>query len=346
MAGVKLQVEGRPVFHIESDKPRDPSLIPLTLTIDAPAVISVDGSRSRLRRTSRSRAAISRSRCRGGVPDRSAAGHREGSRGRRDYDSGASALPGLRRDHLLQANDDPRDLDAQHRRGRWMLAGRGETPAPSTDPTKTSSAPAEAPGASAVPAAPTSPPDQLQLFDQFVILGTVGGYLDTAEFLKFISDAERGVKSKDCSRAEDRWRSWRSSFFGGLALNLTPCVLPMIPVNLAIIGAGAQRSKHAAGSCSGPSTAGDGARLRRARGDRHPTAGTFGAMNSSPWFNLGIAALFVVLGARDVRRDHGGLHAVPERPSPGRHRSEAHCGWHSPWAPSPHSSPAPASRRW
>ena len=27
---------------------------------------------------------------------------------------------------------------------------------------------------------------------------------------------------------------------GGLALNLTPCVLPMIPINLAIIGAGAQ----------------------------------------------------------------------------------------------------------
>ena len=29
-------------------------------------------------------------------------------------------------------------------------------------------------------------------------------------------------------------------FLGGLALNLTPCVLPMIPINLAIIGAGAQ----------------------------------------------------------------------------------------------------------
>jgi len=29
---------------------------------------------------------------------------------------------------------------------------------------------------------------------------------------------------------------------GGLALNLTPCVLPMIPINLAIIGAGSQAS--------------------------------------------------------------------------------------------------------
>ena len=91
---------------------------------------------------------------------------------------------------------------------------------------------------------------------------------------------------------------------GGLALNLTPCVLPMIPINLAIIGAGAQ------------------ARLARPRlpARRAPTAramalvygvlgliviltaGTFGTINASPWFNLGIAVLFVVLGARDVRR--------------------------------------------
>ena len=42
---------------------------------------------------------------------------------------------------------------------------------------------------------------------------------------------------------------------GGLALNLTPCVLPMIPINLAIIGAGAQASRAAADSCSAPPTA-------------------------------------------------------------------------------------------
>ena len=34
------------------------------------------------------------------------------------------------------------------------------------------------------------------------------------------------------------------------------------------------------------------------------TAGTFGTINASPWFNLGIAVLFVVLAPRDVRR-HG-----------------------------------------
>jgi len=34
---------------------------------------------------------------------------------------------------------------------------------------------------------------------------------------------------------------------GGLALNLTPCVLPMIPINLAIIGAGAQAGSRQRG---------------------------------------------------------------------------------------------------
>ena len=37
-----------------------------------------------------------------------------------------------------------------------------------------------------------------------------------------------------CGRLLDR----RGVLLGGLALNLTPCVLPMIPINLAIIGAG------------------------------------------------------------------------------------------------------------
>ena len=91
---------------------------------------------------------------------------------------------------------------------------------------------------------------------------------------------------------------------GGLALNLTPCVLPMIPINLAIIGAGAQAGSRQRGFLLGVG-------LRRARWRVVYgvlglvvilTAGTFGTINASPWFNLGIAVLFVVLGAGDVRR--------------------------------------------
>ena len=86
-------------------------------------------------------------------------------------------------------------------------------------------------------------------------------------------------------------------FLGGLALNLTPCVLPMIPINLAIIGAGAQAGSRRRGFLLGSTY---GVAMAVVYGVLGLvvilTASTFGTINSSPWFNAGIAALFVVLG--------------------------------------------------
>src|SRR5262249_52060189 len=79
--------------------------------------------------------------------------------------------------------------------------------------------------------------------------------------------------------------------------NLTPCVLPMIPINLAIIGAGAQASSRGRGFLLGSAY---GIAMAVVYGLLGLvvilTAGTFGTINSSPWFNLGITILFVVLG--------------------------------------------------
>jgi thiol:disulfide interchange protein len=84
---------------------------------------------------------------------------------------------------------------------------------------------------------------------------------------------------------------------GGLALNLTPCVLPMIPINLAIIGAGAQAQSRGRGFLLGTAYGGAMAIVYGVLGlIVILTAGTFGTINSSPWFNLAIAALFIVLG--------------------------------------------------
>jgi thioredoxin:protein disulfide reductase len=84
---------------------------------------------------------------------------------------------------------------------------------------------------------------------------------------------------------------------GGLALNLTPCVLPMIPINLAIIGAGAQASSRFRGFMLGSAYGGAMAVVYGVLGlVVILTAGTFGTINSSPWFNLAIAVIFVVLG--------------------------------------------------
>src|SRR5206468_10131363 len=83
---------------------------------------------------------------------------------------------------------------------------------------------------------------------------------------------------------------------GGLALNLTPCVLPMIPINLAIIGAGAQRSSRTRGFLLGSAYGGAMALVYGVLGlIVILSAGTFGTINASPWFNVGIALLFVVL---------------------------------------------------
>jgi thiol:disulfide interchange protein len=84
---------------------------------------------------------------------------------------------------------------------------------------------------------------------------------------------------------------------GGLALNLTPCVLPMIPINLAIIGAGSQAQSRGRGFLLGSAYGSAMAVVYGALGlIVILTAGTFGTINSSPWFNLSIAILFVVLG--------------------------------------------------
>jgi len=83
----------------------------------------------------------------------------------------------------------------------------------------------------------------LAKLDAFTVLGTTGGYLGADDFLKFIRDAESGVKQRGMFDGRGPLMILVLVLLGGLALNLTPCVLPMIPINLAIIGAGAQRSR-------------------------------------------------------------------------------------------------------
>ena len=134
--------------------------------------------------------------------------------------------------------------------------------------------------------------------DEFEIRASEGGYLSKAEFLQFVRDAEAGVRKKGLFEDRGPLAILAIVFLGGLALNLTPCVLPMIPINLAIIGAGARGGGgRGRGLWLGASY---GAAMAVVYGVLGLvvilTAGTFGTINASPWFNAGIAALFVVLG--------------------------------------------------
>ena len=135
----------------------------------------------------------------------------------------------------------------------------------------------------------------LALFDEFEIRGT-GAYMDAEEFLTFIHNAEAGITPRGLFEGRGLFAILAIVFLGGLALNLTPCVLPMVPINLAIIGAGAQRGGRARGFLLGSVYGGAMALTYGLIGlVVILTAGTFGTINASPWFNLGIAVLFVVL---------------------------------------------------
>ena len=137
----------------------------------------------------------------------------------------------------------------------------------------------------------------LTTLDAFDVAGTTGGYQGSSDFLKFVHDAEAGVKQRGMFEGRGPLAILLLVLIGGLALNLTPCVLPMIPINLAIIGAGAQASSRGRGFLLGSAY---GVAMAVVYGVLGLvvilTAGSFGTINSSPWFNVGIAVLFVVLG--------------------------------------------------
>ncbi len=133
--------------------------------------------------------------------------------------------------------------------------------------------------------------------DDFDVLASTGGYLNTDAFLDFMSAAESGEGERGWFEGRGPLAILALILVGGLALNLTPCVLPMIPINLAIIGAGTKAGSRTRGFALGGAY---GLAMAAVYGTLGLvvilTAGTFGTINSSPWFNFGIAALFVVLG--------------------------------------------------
>ncbi len=165
--------------------------------------------------------------------------------------------------------------------------GKGIKPPPRTEETAMSPTPAPAETSS----------DGLAELDRFTVQLTAGGYLNEEEFLTFITNAESGATPKGLFDGRGPIAIFLLVLLGGLALNLTPCVLPMIPINLAIIGAGARAGSRQRGFVLGASY---GAAMAVVYGVLGLvvilTAGTFGTINASPWFNAAIAVLFVVLG--------------------------------------------------
>ncbi|MCX7009314.1 MAG: hypothetical protein NTY53_19050, partial [Kiritimatiellaeota bacterium] len=133
--------------------------------------------------------------------------------------------------------------------------------------------------------------------DHFAVAATAAGYLDKDKLLAFLDSA--GDTAVPAQTKGDEVFSWGLVFvflLGGLLLNLTPCVLPMIPVNLAIIGAGARAGSPRRGFWLG-GTYGLGMALAYGALGLIVvlTGAKFGALNASPWFNAIIAVVFVAM---------------------------------------------------
>ena len=169
-----------------------------------------------------------------------------------DRDSGpprvtvAPSLPGMQRETVLPADiragsvDVPIGAAGKARTNREVFGrirfGTGEAPLRPPRPPQAARRQTIQPAANGDPAA---------RLDRFTTLGTAAGYLDREDFLTFIHNAENGIVEKGWFEGRGPLAIVLIVIVGGLALNLTPCVLPMIPINLAIIGAGAQADRGA-----------------------------------------------------------------------------------------------------
>jgi thiol:disulfide interchange protein len=290
-------------LHTNSNKPRDPSLIPIVLSFQPPPGVAVTEvvypAPSDLKSESSSEPlAVFEREFTLGVQMDVGAG----------VQSGEMVVPASLR---YQACDEKMCYPPVTLSTKWTLRvvpssarvtavnagvlkgvrfGTGERP-PSGAAVEATLAPASGAGASPAGRGPTT-----ARIEEFAVTGTAAGYLGTADFLQFVRNAEAGITEKGMFEDRGVAAIVLLVLLGGLALNLTPCVLPMIPINLAIIGAGAQAGSRARGFLLGATY---GAAMALVYGVLGLivilTAGTFGAINASPWFNLGIAVLFVVL---------------------------------------------------
>ena len=127
------------------------------------------------------------------------------------------------------------------------------------------------------------------------------GFMGKKEFLSFLDRSAGGsaatARSASVFAGMGALATIGLILVGGLALNLTPCVLPMIPINLAILGAGATGGNRRRGFALGGAYGAGMALAYGSLGLAVVLAGArFGTLNSSPWFNIGIAIVFSILG--------------------------------------------------
>lgn len=135
---------------------------------------------------------------------------------------------------------------------------------------------------------PESSGGKVSTAEKFSLKRTIAGDPGVEKFLEFL----RG--DDDTSSRWGFWSVLLLAFLGGIALNFTPCVLPMIPINLALISNGRSDGKWLNGMVYGCGIA----ICYGGLGILAAFAGvTLGSWNYSPAFNFGIGIIFLLLSA-------------------------------------------------
>ena len=151
----------------------------------------------------------------------------------------------------------------------------------------------------------TSKADVTKWFHGFAREHVRFGYTNAKEFtiwLDIAMNAEEASPEKDnlLVRAAHSHGLWLAALLViplGLLLNLTPCVLPMIPITLAVLGTKSAGAGRRRGAALGATYGGAMALAYGVVGAVFvKVGGRFGGFNASPWFNLGVGIVFVCLG--------------------------------------------------
>ena len=137
------------------------------------------------------------------------------------------------------------------------------------------------------------------LMPDFEILRSASGYMPPDKFLRFLKDDNPNEFNANFFAGRGFLVMILLALAGGLALNLTPCVLPLIPVNLVMIGASGSKAETTKkdrilrGICYGGG-------ITVCYGILGVvcvmTGSAFGAVDASPVFNFIVMVIFLILG--------------------------------------------------
>ena len=140
------------------------------------------------------------------------------------------------------------------------------------------------------------------------------GYMDADSFIAFLEN--RNAESESSLTGKSWWLVILLVLLGGICMNLTPCILPMMPINLMIIGRSASRGAlYGLGIALAYGTLG----ILAAAGGM-----AFGEIQGNPWFNAAISILFLVLALAmlgvffiDFSKKRNGMTSMRESMWPG-----------------------------